>query len=134
MAHICETIFISPISCTFPKPNQYPSIILPIKQYIVLIYKELNKKSYYSHWTVTKKHAMSVLQNNTVGNYSDTYINKSAWQDSNLRPLRPERSALPNWATRRLQFVLQLLNNITMYKFCLPHNIYLWYDLCCIRW
>ena len=26
---------------------------------------------------------------------------ESAWQDSNLRPLRPERSALPSWATRR---------------------------------
>ena len=25
----------------------------------------------------------------------------SRWQDSNLRPLRPERSALPNWATPR---------------------------------
>src|SRR5690554_6446623 len=25
----------------------------------------------------------------------------SAWQDSNLRPLRPERSALPSCATRR---------------------------------
>ena len=26
---------------------------------------------------------------------------KSAWQDLNLRLLRPERSALPSWATRR---------------------------------
>ena len=26
---------------------------------------------------------------------------ESRWQDSNLRPLRPERSALPNWATPR---------------------------------
>ena len=25
----------------------------------------------------------------------------SGWQDLNLRPLRPERSALPNWATSR---------------------------------
>ena len=25
----------------------------------------------------------------------------SRWQDSNLRPLRPERSALPSWATSR---------------------------------
>ena len=25
----------------------------------------------------------------------------SRWQDLNLRPLRPERSALPNWATSR---------------------------------
>ena len=28
-------------------------------------------------------------------------IKKSEWQDLNLRPLRPERSALPSWATRR---------------------------------
>lgn len=28
-------------------------------------------------------------------------IKKSEWQDSNLRPLRPERSALPSWATLR---------------------------------
>ena len=26
---------------------------------------------------------------------------ESEWQDSNLRPLRPERSALPSWATLR---------------------------------
>ena len=31
----------------------------------------------------------------------------SGWQDSNLRPLRPERSALPGCATSRMCFALQ---------------------------
>ena len=29
---------------------------------------------------------------------------ESRWQDSNLRPLRPERNALPSWATPRCFF------------------------------
>ena len=38
---------------------------------------------------------------------------ESAWQDSNLRPLRPERSALPSWATRR-----RLVYYATIYIIC----------------
>ena len=30
----------------------------------------------------------------------------SGWQDSNLRPHRPERCALPSWATSRQQYLL----------------------------
>ena len=32
----------------------------------------------------------------------------SRWQDLNLRPLRPERSALPNWATPRYLIFIQI--------------------------
>lgn len=40
----------------------------------------IDKAKYYfdSPKNQIKKHAMRVLQNNTVDNYSDTYINKSA--------------------------------------------------------
>ena len=34
----------------------------------------------------------------------DQRASKSRRQDSNLRPLRPERSALPNWATPRYRY------------------------------
>ena len=30
-----------------------------------------------------------------------SFLKKSEWRDSNTRPLRPERSALPSWATLR---------------------------------
>ena len=39
----------------------------------------------------------------------------SRWQDSNLRPLRPERSALPNWATPR---------DIKLYDFFATNKLY----------
>ena len=39
---------------------------------------------------------------------------ESRRQDSNLRPLRPERSALPNWATPRLDYVRKY--NIDLWK------------------
>ena len=35
-------------------------------------------------------------------NWGHSFLTWSEWQDSNLRPLRPERSALPDWATLRL--------------------------------
>ena len=40
----------------------------------------------------------------------------SEWQDSNLRPLAPKASALPNWAT--LRYPVNMVSNIKKYFLC----------------
>ena len=58
---------------------------------------------------------------------------KSRRQDSNLRPLRPERSALPNWATPRLDYVrkynidLRKCQQLFLIFFYFLHFIYIIY-------
>ena len=47
----------------------------------------------------------------------------SRWQDSNLRPLRPERSALPNWATPRQYTLYHREKGISLYHDKLHYGI-----------
>ena len=38
-------------------------------------------------------------------NYVNQHISLSEWEDSNLRPLPPEGSTLPSWATLRKRYI-----------------------------
>ena len=57
---------------------------------------------------ITCSYHSLILSKNIIGisypiknTASLTTCNQSGWRDSNTRPLRPERSALPSWATPR---------------------------------
>ena len=63
------------------------------------------------HRTVLLTLRPSQVQALQIDNYSKRVVFLpffwSRWQDLNLRPLRPERSALPNWATPRCNYYFE---------------------------
>ena len=64
---------------------------------------QLGRLVFY-HWTTPAKSYITVLKKVTahlIFKRAAPLPRKSMRQDLNLRPLRPERSALPSWATHR---------------------------------
>lgn len=57
-----------------------------------------------------------LIKKRKMSSFEDIFLFWSGWQDSNLRPLRPERNALPSWATSRNAKYVTTKSN-----FCLLH-------------
>ena len=59
------------------------------------------------------------VHNKLIKSYNLLWINlkRSGWEDSNFRPLRPERSALANCATPRKHLLICLFIDLLIYRF-----------------